>query len=180
MSVEDAKAVAAYVRSVLGDNRQAGQAASRSVRPPPSVLVGDAKHGQAYFKAKCSGCHSASGDLRGIATKYADPKVLQNTWVAGGGRPRRGAASAGGISARRAVTVRSLNRPARTMEGRLRAHRRLPGDAGIADGTLRTFRREGDVPKVEVRDPMKAHRDLLSVYTDTDMHDVTAYLVTLK
>jgi cytochrome c oxidase cbb3-type subunit 3 len=45
---------------------------------------------------------------------------------------------------------------------------------------MRTFRRDGDVPKVEVRDPMKPHRDLLAVYTDKDMHDVTAYLVTLK
>jgi cytochrome c oxidase cbb3-type subunit 3 len=50
----------------------------------------------------------------------------------------------------------------------------------LADGTSRSFRREGDVPKVEVRDPLQAHRDLLSVYTDKNMHDVTAYLVTLK
>ena len=50
----------------------------------------------------------------------------------------------------------------------------------LADGTLRSFRRDGDVPKVEVHDPMQAHRDLLAVYTDKDMHDVTAYLVTLK
>ena len=50
----------------------------------------------------------------------------------------------------------------------------------LADGTSRTFRRDGDVPKVEIRDPLKGHRDLLSVYTDADMHDVTAYLVTLK
>ena len=35
-------------------------------------------------------------------------------------------------------------------------------------------------PKVEVRDPLQGHRDLLAVYTDKDMHDVTAYLVTLK
>ena len=50
----------------------------------------------------------------------------------------------------------------------------------LADGTVRTFRRNGDVPKVEVRDPMQAHRDLLPGYSDKDMHDVTAYLVTLK
>jgi cytochrome c oxidase cbb3-type subunit III len=49
-----------------------------------------------------------------------------------------------------------------------------------ADGTVRTFRRNGDTPKVVVRDPVKAHRDLLSQYTDKDIHDVTAYLVTLK
>ena len=48
------------------------------------------------------------------------------------------------------------------------------------DGTTQTFRRDGDVPKVDVRDPMKGHRDLLAMYTDKDMHDVTAYLVTLK
>jgi cytochrome c oxidase cbb3-type subunit 3 len=52
--------------------------------------------------------------------------------------------------------------------------------AKLADGTERTFRRNGDVPKVVVRDPMKTHRDLLSEYTDRDIHDVTAYLVTLK
>jgi cytochrome c oxidase cbb3-type subunit 3 len=50
----------------------------------------------------------------------------------------------------------------------------------FADGTVHSFRREGDVPRVEVHDPMNAHRDLLSVYTDQEMHDVTAYLVTLK
>lgn len=51
---------------------------------------------------------------------------------------------------------------------------------GLADGSLRTFRRVGDSPKVEVRDPLKGHRDLLGVYTDKNMHDVTAYLVTVK
>ena len=51
---------------------------------------------------------------------------------------------------------------------------------GLADGTLRTFRRDGNVPKVELHDPMKAHRDMLSALTDKDMHDLTAYLVTLK
>ncbi len=38
----------------------------------------------------------------------------------------------------------------------------------------------GDTPKVEVHDPLKPHRDLLRVYADEDIHNVTAYLVTLK
>jgi cytochrome c oxidase cbb3-type subunit 3 len=50
----------------------------------------------------------------------------------------------------------------------------------LADGTQRTFRRNGDVPKVAIQDPLKFHRDMLSQYTDKDIHDVTAYLVTLK
>ena len=49
-----------------------------------------------------------------------------------------------------------------------------------ADGKLRTFPRNGDKPNVEVHDPMQPHLDLLTVYTDKDIHDVTAYLVTLK
>ena len=50
----------------------------------------------------------------------------------------------------------------------------------LEDGSVKSFRRNGDSPKVEVRDPMQPHRDLLSIYTDKDMHNVTAYLVTLK
>ncbi len=50
----------------------------------------------------------------------------------------------------------------------------------LADGALRSFSREGDVPKVEVHDPLAAHREMLSVYTDNDIHNVTAYLVTFK
>ena len=49
-----------------------------------------------------------------------------------------------------------------------------------ADGVQRSFRRNGDVPKVDVRDPLEGHRNLLTVYTDKDIHNVTAYLVTLK
>ena len=50
----------------------------------------------------------------------------------------------------------------------------------LADNSIRSFTRDGETPKVEVKDPMKGHRDLLATYTDKDIHDVTAYLVTLK
>ena len=49
-----------------------------------------------------------------------------------------------------------------------------------ADGVQRSFTRNGDVPKIEIQDPLAGHKQLLSVYTDKDIHDVTAYLVTLK
>ena len=49
-----------------------------------------------------------------------------------------------------------------------------------ADGTHRSFRTNGNTPRVDVRDPLQPHRDLLGVYTDADIHDVTAFLVTLK
>ena len=43
-----------------------------------------------------------------------------------------------------------------------------------------TTRRSGDTPKVQVNDPLEPHMKLLTAYTDKDIHDVTAYLVTLK
>ena len=47
-------------------------------------------------------------------------------------------------------------------------------------GTLRSFRRDSETPKVEIHDPMKPHKDLLPGYSDADIHNMTAYLVTLK
>jgi cytochrome c oxidase cbb3-type subunit 3 len=50
----------------------------------------------------------------------------------------------------------------------------------LADGTERSFPRHGAEPKVDVHDPMKIHHDLLTEYNDRDIHDVTAFLATLK
>ena len=43
-----------------------------------------------------------------------------------------------------------------------------------------TIRRNGQSPRVEVRDALQAHKDLLRIYSDTDIHNVTAYLESLK
>ena len=48
------------------------------------------------------------------------------------------------------------------------------------DGTQRSFRRSGATPQVQVTDPLEGHKQLLVKYTNKDIHDVTAYLVTLK
>jgi cytochrome c oxidase cbb3-type subunit 3 len=50
----------------------------------------------------------------------------------------------------------------------------------VADGPARTFTRVGDVPRVELHDPLKPHKDLLAKYSDEDIHNLTAYLVTVK
>jgi hypothetical protein len=49
-----------------------------------------------------------------------------------------------------------------------------------AAGTSHTFIRTGSTPAVEVHDPLRPHKDLLPVYTDKDIHDVTAYLASIK
>jgi cytochrome c oxidase cbb3-type subunit 3 len=178
MSPQDGKAVAAYVRSVVATIGVQGMPPAVGL-PPPSVVVGNAEAGRKYFAAKCGGCHSASGDLRGIATRISDPKALQNTWVAGGERSRGGGPPSDPNSPRTPSVTVTLS-SGQSVQGRLVQIDDFFVTVLEADGTMRTFPRDGDKPKVDVRDPMKAHRDLLAAYTDKDIHDVTAYLVTLK
>ena len=174
MSPADGKAASAYIRSIVATIGVQGRPPGPG-REPPSILVGNAKAGQAYFDSKCASCHSATGDLKGLATRIPDPKNLQNTWVAGGSRGGRGR-SAGDRSATAAVTLPSGEK----IEGNLLRIDDFLVTVALADGTARTISREDNAVKVEVHDPLQAHRDLLPVYTDKDMHDVTAYLVTLK
>jgi cytochrome c oxidase cbb3-type subunit 3 len=83
-------------------------------------------------------------------------------------------------AARREVTVTVTHPSGETVSGRLVRIDDFIVTLAQADGTQRSFRRDGDVPKVEINDPLEAHRKLLTVYTDKDIHDVTAYLVTVK
>ncbi len=175
VSPEDAKAIAAYVRSVVGMIGVQGTPPSLG-KEAPSILVGNASEGKAFFEAKCVACHSASGDLHGIATRIPDPRRLQTIWVEGG----RGFGLTPGVPNRRTVTATVTLPSGETVEGPLIHIDDFLVTVQIADGTSRSFRRDGDAPKVAVHDPLKAHRDLWSHYADKDIHDVTAYLVTLK
>ena len=177
MSAADAKAVATYVRSILETIGRQGMPPSIG-QAPASIVVGNAEAGRVYFAAKCAACHSATGDLQGIATRIPDPKALQNSWVSGGGGGRRG--GGGRNASARTVTATVTSDSGEKAEGRLVRIDDFLVTLALADGTIRSFRRTGDNPKVEVHDPMKSHRDLLNLYTDKDMHDLTAYLVTLK
>ncbi len=142
---------------------------------PPSILVGDAKAGQAYFGSKCASCHSVTGDLKGLATKVPDPKQLQNTFL------MPGSVRSAQVPIRVAPTTVTVSLPSgQKVEGRLLRIDDFIVTLLDADNTQRTFRRDGDTPKVEVHDPVEPHKDLLPTYTDKDIHNLTAYLVTLK
>ena len=169
---EDIKAIATYIHSVTASAR--GQGAPPEGPPVElNIVVGDAKSGQAYFAKTCASCHSAA-DMQGIATRVSEAMALQNYWVGGGGGRGRGGAPASQVTA--TVTDASGQKT----EGRLVRLDDFSVVVALADGTSRSFRRDGDVPKIEVRDPREAHRKLLPLYADKDIHDVTAYLVTLK
>ena len=166
--------IAAFVHSF----RVSGYDASR--HSPPTILVGDSKAGEAYFQQKCASCHSVTGDLKSIGVKFEDPKLLQNFFLMpGGGR--------GGIGGRGAApshvpptTVTVTYAGGQKLEGTLNRIDDFIVTLTQPDGTQRTVRRDGDTPKVEIQDPLKPHKDLLPLYTDKNVHDLTAYLVTVK
>ena len=185
LPADSVKAIAAYIRSILATARGQGSPPA-GPRVELNVLVGDAAAGQAYFAKQCSSCHSPTGDLNGIAQRYSDPMALQNAWVSGGGGGGRGGRGGGGGAAttsapnRREVTVTVTLASGEKVEGRLGRIDDFIVTLTQADGTARSFRRDGDLPRIDIRDPLEAHKKLLLVYTNTDMHNVTAYLATLK
>jgi cytochrome c oxidase cbb3-type subunit III len=184
ISVDDAKAVAEYIHSILATTQRQG-GPPPGPRPSLNVLVGDAGAGKEYFDAECSACHSASGDLRSIAERISDPTRLQNAWLLGtvagarGGNPNPAATSNSAVSAN-PVAVTVTDASGLKVEGQLGRIDDFLVTVNLENGTSRSFRRDGNNPKVEVKDPRDAHRNLLPGYTDKDIHNVTAYLVTLK
>ena len=155
-------------------------ARSRAATDTKASLVGDAKAGAAYFNGpgRCATCHSISGDLAGIGAKY-DPAALQGRIVnprpGGGGR---GPAPAASPRSTRTVTVTLAN--GQTVSGTLDYVSEFAVTVIEKSGARRTFKREGDVPKVVITDPLQAHFDMLRTFRDKDMQDLTAYLWTLK
>jgi cytochrome c oxidase cbb3-type subunit 3 len=170
LSVEDSKTVTAYVRSVVATIGVQGTPPGK--QETLNIVVGSANDGRVYFASNCAKCHSAENDLQGIASRITDPKLLQAAWLMGG---RRNVSSDKALSR---VSVTSLS--GEKVEGTLVRMDDFLLTLKLNDGSIRSFSRNGAVPKVVVGDPLKAHKDMLSVYTDKDVHDVTAFLVTLK
>jgi cytochrome c oxidase cbb3-type subunit III len=177
---EDIKAIAAYLHDLQSKGSNQGGPPPGEAAAVLNVLVGDAKAGAQYFAKQCGSCHSASGDMQGIGTRIPDARTLQNVWVSGGAARMRGP---GAPTAAKppAVPVATITLASgETASGRLVRLDDFSVTIAQEDGTQRSFRRKGDVPKVDVKDPLQAHRDLLAVYSDKNMHDVTAYLASLK
>jgi mono/diheme cytochrome c family protein len=141
---------------------------------PPTIVVGDANAGKTFFNAKCASCHSETRDLKGIASRLSDPKTLQQTWLMPGGG--RGAST----SNVRPVTVTLTLADGKKAEGRLERIDDFVVTLRDNEGRPRSFPRKGEMPRVEIHDPLQPHVDLLPQYSDKNIHDVTAYLVTLK
>jgi cytochrome c oxidase cbb3-type subunit III len=162
----------AQIQDLAAFLRERTQAAiNRNAYPLQNLLTGDAKAGEAYFNGagRCNTCHSATGDLSGLASRFT-PAQLQTRFL----YPRGGRGGAPPKPATTTVTPRSGPAVSGTLE--------FIDDFTVglrdAEGYYRSFSR--DAAKVDVQDPLAAHAQLLKQYTDKNMHDVLAYLVTLK
>lgn len=134
--------------------------------PVAKLLTGNAEAGKQFFygAGNCSHCHSVTGDLAGIATKIK-PIELQQEMVYPSSKK---------IYRTATVTLRDGTR----YEGKI-AHQDEFNIALVCqDGWYRSWPR--DQVKVEIHDPLEGHRELTSKYTDADLHNLFAYLETLK
>jgi mono/diheme cytochrome c family protein len=143
-----------------------------------NVLTGDPKRGEAYFngEGKCAGCHSPTGDLAHIASRMEPAAIQQQFLFPGASRGGRGR---GAASTRKPVTVTVTPPSGAPITGTL-LHL---DDFNIAlrdsSGQYHSFERTS-ATKVIKNDPLQAHYDLLDRYTDRNIHDIVAYLETLK
>jgi cytochrome c oxidase cbb3-type subunit 3 len=152
--------------------RQRIEAVTRNRTPtaPIDVLTGDPEAGRRYFNGagRCSTCHSPTGDFAGLRARTSDALTLQQR-----------------------VLFPSLIRSAKKVEATVTPPSGPPVSGPLEridnfsvtlrdpSGDSRTFSRVPGVT-VEVRDPLTAHRELLDQYTDEAIHDVVAYLWTMK
>jgi cytochrome c oxidase cbb3-type subunit 3 len=133
--------------------------------PLAKLLTGDAARGKAYFNGEggCAGCHSPTGNLAGVAKKYS-PVDLQQRLV----YPD--------VEDKSTATITTSD--GTTFHGGLKHADEFTIAIISEDGWYRSWPLEK--VKVKINDPLAAHRALTEKYTDANMHDLFAYLETLK
>ena len=150
---------------------------SRSGPSEINILVGDPKKGEEFVKARCASCHTTA-TLTAFAGKVAEPRMLQQMWIMPGNSGARGGGPAPIPAPPISATVTLPS--GEVIKGRLSRVDDFTVSVTLADGTHRTFRTAGTSIKVDIHDPLTPHKELLRVYTDADIHNVTAYLASLR
>jgi cytochrome c oxidase cbb3-type subunit 3 len=143
-------------------------AANRGTYKALNVVTGNAKAGEAYFNGagKCNTCHSATGDLAHIGSKMDPPDLQQRFLYPGPSQPS-------------AAKVTVILKDGTQIGGTLKHLDDFYVSLDDAAGNYRSVALEKGVT-VNVEDKLLFHRQMLDKYTNQQMHDLTAYLVTLK
>jgi cytochrome c oxidase cbb3-type subunit 3 len=161
----DLAAVVAFIHNQK--TTAASLAGGRRVVDVADLQTGNAEAGRRYFDGACTTCHSPRGDLAGVASRLRGLELLQRMLY-----PNPGA----GAVSRAKVTV--TPRSGSAVTGTLAYRDEFTIALTDPSGTYRAF--PAHRVKVTVDDPLSAHSEQLGKYTDDDMHNVLAYLQTLR
>jgi cytochrome c oxidase cbb3-type subunit III len=165
--------VAAIVAFIHDQKRQADSAVGgRRTVDLADLQTGDAAAGKRYFDTACVRCHSATGDLAGVAARLQGLPLLQRMLYPAP------AAGRGADPARIPQTVIVTLPSGERVTGKLTYRDEFTIALVDASGWQRSF--QASQVTAAVNDPLQAHIDQLAKYTDADMHDVLAYLQTLR
>jgi len=133
-----------------------------------NILVGDKAKGQSYVEAHCRSCHSAD-TFAHIGSRFRSPEQLQRWWI----WPRRS------DNANLAVTATVKTRDGAALTGRVAQISDFRITVVDAEGRRHAIEREPGV-EVEIKDPLAAHEQIVMTLSNDDMHNVTAWLASLK
>jgi cbb3-type cytochrome c oxidase subunit III len=128
------------------------------------LQTGNVESGKAYFNGAggCSKCHSPTGDLAGVATRFEGLKLEERMLYPSG------------VKSRVTVTLPS----GKKMNGTLAYQDEFHIGLKDSEGTYHSWPVEKI--KFNVVDPLKAHEEQFPKYTDDDVHNLMAYIQTLK
>ena len=127
--------------------------------------TGDAAEGKQFFNGAggCAACHSPEKDLAGVATKFTGLRLEEQMLY-----PRDVKKS----------QVSVTNRTGQTITGTIAYQDEFTVALTDSFGQYHSWPK--DAVKYTVEDPLKGHQELLSKYTDSDVHNLLAYMQTLK
>jgi cytochrome c oxidase cbb3-type subunit III len=164
-SADQIQDIAAFLRA----RQQA--AIDRNAYTILNLVTGNREKGREYFNGagRCNTCHSPTGDLASIGKKY-DSITLQSRFLYP--RPRSGEKQ---YRPQVGVTTPS----GELISGTLEYIDDFTVSLRDSAGEYHSFSRELQ-KKIQIRDRLAAHAELLKKYTDADMHNLLAYLVSLK
>jgi cytochrome c oxidase cbb3-type subunit 3 len=164
----DVNAIVAFLHRQLDDFSALG--GGRRGVEPQDLLTGNPEAGRAYFNGAggCARCHSPTGDLAGVATRHQGLTLLQRMlYPAAGGRPAPAPPKA-------VFTLAN----GQTITAPVAGEDEFSITVLDPLGAPQTYAKSA--VKVTVENPLAAHFEQLAKYTDQAMHDVYAFLNTLK
>jgi mono/diheme cytochrome c family protein len=140
------------------------------------LVTGDSHKGEAFFQGHCVSCHSPTGDLAHIAGKYEASELQRRMLYPAPNMIDIFLGRRGTPPAPTKVTVHLAS--GQTIHGALDHLDEFNVTLHDDSGWYRSFSRENAT--VDIQDPRAGHSALLPHYTDDDMHNLLAYLETLR